>query len=382
MSWWPTLLHPQLHDILEDQNSAPRPFQDLLMTEFFPSFLNDLLFEPEIAVLIGAEADLKAMHAFEVALGQSTAAAGLIPGEHARILDEAAANFRPDLDALQHATLKDGVVIPDFVRQLRAHVGGEAAKSVHFGATSQDVIDTALAIKLTAVFDLFEARLTAVAALLEGLIETFGDAPLAGRTRMQSAIPITAGDRMRGWLAAVVQALEGLEEVRRQNLILSLAGAAGTAEKFGDKAPAVRAEMARSLSLSVPNYVPHAARGRIAELGNWLSRVTGALGKMGQDIALMAQNEMGEVALSGGGGSSAMPHKQNPVRAEVLVTLARFNAVQVSGLHQALIHEQERSGAAWTLEWMILPQMLNATGVALKHATNLLSGIKRVGKTI
>jgi 3-carboxy-cis,cis-muconate cycloisomerase len=350
------------------------------MTELSPTFLNDLLLDSDVAALIGTEADLKAMLAFEVALGEAAAQSGCIPKDHARAMSEKAASFAPDVHALQHATLKDGVVIPDYVRQLRDHVGGEAARSVHFGATSQDVIDTALALKLRDVFDLFEARLTGIAALLEGLIENFGSAEIPGRTRMQSAIPITAGDRIRVWRAGVMQALEALESVRRENLILSLAGAAGTAEKFGDRIDTVRENLAARLGLSVPDYVPHAARGRIADLGSWLSRVTGALGKIGQDVALMAQNEMAEIALSGGGASSAMPHKQNPVRAEVLVSLARFNATQVSALHQSLVHEQERSGAAWTLEWLVLPQMLNATGTALKHAAGLLSGIKRVGK--
>lgn len=350
------------------------------MTEFFPAFLNDLLYDPEVAALIGTDADLKAMLAFEVALGEAAAKNGFIPQEHARELSEKAATFAPDLLSLQTATLKDGVVIPDYVRQLRAHVGGEAAKSVHFGATSQDVIDTALALKLRHVIDLFEARLTGIAALLEGLIENFGTTEIPGRTRMQSAIPITAGDRIRAWRAGVTQALEALEAVRRENLILSLAGAAGTAEKYGDRIGAVREDLARGLDLAVPAYVPHAARGRISDLSNWLSRVTGSLGKIGQDVALMAQNEMAEIALSGGGASSAMPHKQNPVRAEVLVSLARFNATQVSALHQSLVHEQERSGAAWTLEWLVLPQMLNATGTSLKHAASLLSGIKRIGK--
>ncbi len=350
------------------------------MTEFFPAFLNDLLYDPETAALIGTQADLNAMLTFEVALGEAAAKNGFIPPEHAQELTEKAASFAADLLSLQTATLKDGVVIPDYVRQLRAYVGGDAAKSVHFGATSQDVIDSALALKLRDVFDLFEARLTGVAALLEGLIDNFGAAEIPGRTRMQSAIPITAGDRIRLWLAGVTQALDALEAVRRENLILSLAGAAGTAEKYGEKIGTVREDLARALGLSVPNYVPHAARGRIADLGNWLSRVTGALGKIGQDVALMAQNEMAEIALSGGGASSAMPHKQNPVRAEVLVSLARFNATQVAALHQSLVHEQERSGAAWTLEWLVLPQMLNATGTSLKHAASLLSGIKRVGK--
>ncbi len=350
------------------------------MTELSPTFLNDLLLDPDVAALIGTEADLKAMLAFEVALGEAAAKNGFIRQDHARDLAEKATAFKPDRLSLQTATLKDGVVIPDYVRQLREHVGGEASKSVHFGATSQDVIDTALALKLRDVFDLFEARLTAVAALLEGLIGNFGSIEIPGRTRMQSAIAITAADRIRVWLAGVAQALSGLDAVRRENLILSLAGAAGTAEKYGDRISAVRDDLASALGLEVPAYVPHAARSRIADLGNWLSRVTGALGKIGQDVALMAQNEMGEIALSGGGASSAMPHKQNPVRAEVLVSLARFNATQVSALHQSLVHEQERSGAAWTLEWIVLPQMLNATGVSLQHARNLLSGVKRIGK--
>ena len=107
--------------------------------------------------------------------------------------------------------------------------------------------------------------------------------------------------------------------------------------------------------------------------------MTGTLGKMGQDIALMAQNEIGEIELSGGGGSSAMAHKHNPVKAEMLVTLARFNAVQLAGIHQSLVHEQERSGAAWTLEWMLMPQMAVAAGAALRTARQLTSEIQYIG---
>jgi 3-carboxy-cis,cis-muconate cycloisomerase len=120
-------------------------------------------------------------------------------------------------------------------------------------------------------------------------------------------------------------------------------------------------------------------RDGIAEAGSLMSLITGTLGKMGQDICLMAQQGIDEIRIDGGGGSSAMPHKQNPVLAELLVTLARFNAVQVSGLHQAMIHEQERSGAAWTLEWMILPQMVQATGRALAVASALTTQIVDIG---
>jgi 3-carboxy-cis,cis-muconate cycloisomerase len=113
----------------------------------------------------------------------------------------------------------------------------------------------------------------------------------------------------------------------------------------------------------------------MAALAAWLSLVTGSLGKMGQDVALAAQSELGEIRLAGGGGSSAMPHKVNPVGAEALVTLARFNATLLAGMHQSLVHENERSGAAWTLEWMLLPQMLMACAAALRHAQALVGQV-------
>ncbi|MGV3551326.1 3-carboxy-cis,cis-muconate cycloisomerase [Rhizobium sp.] len=343
-------------------------------------YLDFLLDDAELGVFLSAEADLAAMLKVEVALARGCAECGLIPADAAQVIDMTAADFRADVDKLAKDTLRDGIVVAGLVRQLRDHVGEPHGQHVHFGATSQDIIDTALALRLRDIFELFDARLTSLIAVLGELEGRFGANRLTGRTRMQAAIPITAGDRLAVWRASVERAQAALEPIRAANLILSLAGPAGTSDKFGGQIGAVRAAMAGQLGLSVPDYVPHAARDRIALLGGWLSQVTGALGKIGQDVALMAQNEIGEIALSASGGSSAMAHKQNPVLPEVLVTLARFNAVQVSGLHQALVHEQERSGAAWTLEWMILPQMLNATGTALNHAQAMLDAIQRIGE--
>jgi 3-carboxy-cis,cis-muconate cycloisomerase len=342
-------------------------------------FLDLLLKDGALEALIGTDADVTAMVSVELALAKATCACGLIGEDAAREIATACHGFKPDIAKLNEATLKDGVVVPELVRQMKARVGAPNDASVHFGATSQDIIDTALAVKLSAVFELFDGRLKALLKSLDHLAATAGDNPLMGRTRMQAAIPIRVSDRLAVWRGLVERAHVGLGEVRSHNLIVSLAGPAGTSEKFGDRIGDVRQAMAALLHLSVPDYVPHAARDRIAALGNWLSQVAGALGKIGQDIALMAQNEIAEIALSGSGGSSAMAHKQNPVRAEVLVALARYNAVQVSGLHQSLVHEQERSGAAWTLEWMILPGMLNATGTALIHAEALLASVKRMG---
>jgi 3-carboxy-cis,cis-muconate cycloisomerase len=130
------------------------------------------------------------------------------------------------------------------------------------------------------------------------------------------------------------------------------------------------------LGLAVPAGSWHTARDNLAEFASWLSLLTGALGKIGQDIALLAQNEVGDVTVAGGGKSSAMPHKSNPVLAEILVALARYNATQLAALHQTLVHEQERSGAAWTLEWMVLPPMVVAAAAALSHAATLLNALQ------
>jgi 3-carboxy-cis,cis-muconate cycloisomerase len=339
-----------------------------------------LLADEEVADLLGGRADIAAMVAFEGALAKVEASLGLIATEHAAAIREALERFEPDMARLADATLRDGVPVPDLVAQMRAGIDPQAAPYLHFGATSQDVIDTALALKLKPVLDLLKQRLDRVDTHLAALIDRFGSEPLMARTRMQAAIMISVGDRLRVWRGMLAEIAATLPAMTDRLLILSLAGAAGTAEKFGDRIGPARAAMAAELGLKVPAGVPHADRDRFADFGSWLSRLTGALGKMGMDIALMAQNGVGQIALSGSGGSSAMPHKQNPVLAEVLVTLARYNATQLAGLHQALVHEQERSGSAWTLEWLILPQMIEAAATALSHAAVLLASVERIGE--
>jgi 3-carboxy-cis,cis-muconate cycloisomerase len=170
-----------------------------------------------------------------------------------------------------------------------------------------------------------------------------------------------------------------LDALPPEVLVVQFGGAAGTLEKLGDdKAGPVRAALAAALGLGdAPQW--QSQRDRIAEMGGWSATTTGALGKLGQDVALIAQAG-GEITLAGGGSSSAMPHKANPVGAELLMALARFNAAQLGGLHQSMVHEQERSGAAWTLEWLLLPPMLVAAGAALRTAVDVVSSIRALGK--
>ncbi|GLR21013.1 MULTISPECIES: 3-carboxy-cis,cis-muconate cycloisomerase [Alphaproteobacteria] len=339
-----------------------------------------LLGDADIADMLGEKADLAAMIRFEVALARAEAVCGLIDKAHAATIAARLDGFQPDMARLTQATLRDGVPVPELVTQMREAIGGKAAAAVHFGATTQDVIDTALALKLKPVLGLLAQRLETVDDLLSSLIQRFGSRPLMARSRMQAAIMISVADRVAVWRKALAQLASVLPGVADRLLILSLAGAAGTADKFGDRIGPVRVAMATELGLTAPAYVPHTDRDRIAEFASFLSRLTGALGKVGIDVALMAQNGIDQIELSGAGGSSAMPHKRNPVLAEILVTLARFNASQVAGIHQALIHEQERSGSAWTLEWLILPQMIEAGGTALSHAVALLQSIERIGE--
>lgn len=341
--------------------------------------LSGLFGQTDMAAQFSWQQDHETMVQFEEGLARALAAEKIIPDEAAEAISEALTGFSADVASLRQAIGRDGVVVPEFVRQLRAAVGEPYGQHVHFAATSQDVIDTSLVLRLRNALSALDDELTRVIGLLFDLEEKFGQRPLMAVTRMQNALPITVGDRLQSWRAPLVRHAERLEEMAPRLFVLQFGGAVGTLDKLGDKGPAVAQRLADALGLGLPDHSWHNQRDRFAEIAGWLSMVTGNLGKIGQDITLMAQNAVGTIELSGGGGSSAMPHKHNPVGAELLVTLARFNAVQLAGMHQAQIHENERSGAAWTLEWMILPQMVLATGAALDRAGTLLEQVTSMG---
>jgi 3-carboxy-cis,cis-muconate cycloisomerase len=341
--------------------------------------LSVLLGDEEIAGYFSVEADIRAMLAFESALARAQASIGLIPAEAAADIAAACDAFSPDVASLAKGVAQDGVVAPMLVKLLRAKVGAPYDAHVHHGATSQDVIDTSLILRLKPVLALFEARLRALTGSLRALEASQGAVKLMGRTRMQRALPIHAADKLRGWREPLERHVIRLDEMRPRLLIAQFGGPVGVRGDLDGKGEAIAAELARLLQLQAgPCW--HVERDALAELASWSSLVAGSLGKIGADIALMAQNEIGEVKLAEGGGSSAMPHKSNPVRAETLVALARFNAALLGAQYQALVHENERSGAAWTLEWLVLPQMLVATAAALRHAAALCAGLRFVEK--
>ncbi|MER0239177.1 3-carboxy-cis,cis-muconate cycloisomerase [Fulvimarina sp. MAC8] len=340
-------------------------------------WLNGLFADEETAEIWSSEAQLEHMLAFEAAWSRALSATGLADSAASETAAKFIETAEIDIAALRAGTGQDGIPVPNLVKQLKAIAGD----GIHSGSTSQDVIDTALALTLKATSALLDNRLGALASGLSALEDRFGDRPLMGRTRMQAATEITVRDRVMAWRLPIEGYRSRLPALRQCVERVQVGGASGNRAAVGDKGQAMADHVAASLGLSSTGKAWHAMRENLAAYAGFLSEVSGTLGKMGTDICLMAQQGIDEIALKGGGGSSAMPHKQNPVVAELLVTLGRFNAVQLSGMHQALLHEQERSGAAWALEWMILPQMAMATGRATSAALTLIGDIERIGNS-
>jgi 3-carboxy-cis,cis-muconate cycloisomerase len=324
--------------------------------------------DTEIARLFSPEAELAGVLRFEVALAAAQAASGIVTGDAALAIEKACGVFVPDMELLKAGIGRDGMIVPELIHQIRATISSPHRDALHLRSTSQDVIDTVSVLAIKSALEIISQRLTGIIAQLDG-IRAVGEIPQMARTRMQRALPFTLIARIEAWQSPLCRHLERLLELRPRLLVIQVGGPIGI-----DNGPWIK-DLARSLGLAAPSRSWHTARDGLAELASWTSLLTGNIGKLGQDIAMMAQNEVGEAVMSGGGKSSAMHHKSNPVAAEVIVALARYNAALLTGVHVALVHEQERSGAAWLLEWMTLPSMLETTGAALRHSADLLSRI-------
>lgn len=325
----------------------------------------------EVGALFSPSAEVAAMVRFEIALAEAQAEAGLMGAEAAAAVRSALAAFDPDLAAIAAGLASDGVAVPELVRQLRRAVGEPFAASVHQGATSQDATDTGLMLRLSDVLAVLATGGDGLVARISALGTAQGATPLMAHTRMQAALPFTVADKLATWTRPLQAHAARLRELRASRLAVQLGGPIGTGHGSGASAARVSAALARRLGLC--DAAPwHSDRSRILDVAHAIVLLTGTLAKIGQDVALMAQSEVGAIRLTGTGGSSAMAHKANPVGAEVLVALGRFNAGLMGTLQQAMIHENERSGAAWTLEWLLLPQIAEAAGAALATAVRLL----------
>jgi 3-carboxy-cis,cis-muconate cycloisomerase len=350
------------------------------MTNSFANngLFGDLFVDSFVVEAFSAQHVAQNMIQFEQAWSEALGALEIVPIEVGGATSVAMQNYAPDLPALAAASTRDGLPVPELVRQLKKHVGPDLEAAVHQGATSQDVIDSAMALTLRRLSDEYDTRLARILDRLATLGAAQTGVQIMGRTRMQAALPIPVSARIAAWRKPLENHRAALESLRENVEIVQVGGAVGlrdTPEGFG---PLVAMNVAETLNLGLTE-VWHSDRSGPVSYGHWLTLVAGSLGKMGQDIALMAQQGVDEIKLSGGGGSSAMPHKQNPILAETLVSLARYVGGQQGILSGAMLHEQERSGSAWTLEWMVLPAMAEATGAALRHAETLLDQIERIG---
>ena len=341
-------------------------------------FYGALLGDPEIAALFSADADALRFVAFEAALAEALGAVGLVDQALGAEAAEAIRAFQPDPATLAEGTATDGLPVPAFVRSLKAALPERLHPAIHTGATSQDLIDTSTSLALKATVDLLQTRLAAVGQAIKALETAHGETPLTGRTRMQAALPIKVADRLDAWYRPLPGLATRLREIEGA-MAIQLGGPVGTGEVYDERLSALQTRMGDALGLRAGSCW-HSDRQIIGDAGAVFSSLTGAMGKIGQDAALMAQQGLDEIRIGGGGSSSAMPHKANPIQAELLVTLARFNAGMLGTLHQSLVHEQERSGAAWTLEWLVLPQMAVAAGRALAVTEAMLTAVERMGR--
>jgi 3-carboxy-cis,cis-muconate cycloisomerase len=331
-----------------------------------------------VAKLFSDEHHIKTMLEVEAALAQAQAKLGLIPADAALEIEHAAQSLEVDFGQLRAGIANDGFPVIELVKQLRKKASSNAADFVHFGATTQDILDTANTLRIRDALEIIRELLEAVIAQLAQLARVHRNTIMAGRTHMQQALPITFGFKVAGWLTPLLRHHERLRELEPRINVVQFGGAVGTLAALGNRGLEVQAALAIELKLNEPLMPWHTQRDNIAELTGWLALVTSSLGKMAQDVLLLAQSEIAEVRESNDanrGGSSTMPQKSNPITSESILTIARMNATLLPALHHANLHEHERGTHGMQLEWLTLAQMIGLTSGALEKSVSLVENM-------
>ncbi|MDZ7864823.1 3-carboxy-cis,cis-muconate cycloisomerase [Acidovorax sp.] len=313
----------------------------------------------------------------EVALARAEARCGVIPAEAAEAIARESRLDRVDFDHMRHETDIVGYPILPLVHQL-VGMCGEAGRYVHWGATTQDIMDTANVLQLRDGLALVEADLRELRSILAALAAKHRDTPMAGRTHLQQALPVTFGYKVAIWLAMFDRHQERLAELRKRVLVVQFAGAAGTLASLGDKGFEVQAALADELGLAVPVTTWHVARDGFAEAVNLLSLVAGSLGKIALDIMIMASTEFGEVYepfVKGRGASSTMPQKRNPISSELMLAASKAVRQHAGLMVDAMVQDFERATGPWHAEWLALPESFILTAGALHQAKFALGGL-------
>lgn len=332
-----------------------------------------------VAALLSDEQYCRALLQFEGALAFVQGQEGLIPKPVAQQIQRVCGELNLDLNVLAAGVQRDGMPMIAVISQLREAVGVQAADFVHFGATSQDAMDTALLLQLKPIVQHLKSNLQAVASQLVCLAEEHRTVVMVARTHGQHAVPTSFGLKVAGWLSPLLNHLQRLQQLEARLWQLQLAGAAGTLASLGSAAPAVREGLALQLGLGLGEMSWHTQRDGLVELGSWLSLVCGSLGKFAQDTILMTQSEISEVqeaAAGVRGASSCMPQKNNPMRCEQVLAAARAVAGHLAPLHGALVQEHERGTHGWQVEWLSLPPMVSLTSGALANSRAILNDLQ------
>jgi 3-carboxy-cis,cis-muconate cycloisomerase len=313
----------------------------------------------------------------EVALAKAEARCGVIPQEAA---DEIAA--RTDVAALDFELLRNetdivGYPILPLVHQM-AKQCGEAGRYVHWGATTQDIMDTAVVLQLRAGLAIIEQDIAELRGILADLSRRYRATPMAGRTHLQQALPVTFGYKTAIWLAMFDRHAERLTQLKPRVLVGQFAGAAGTLASLGDKGLEVQQALCEELKLTVPVSTWHVARDGFAEAVNFLALVTGSLGKIALDIMIMASTEFAEVYepfVKGRGASSTMPQKRNPISSELMLAASKAVRQHAGLMLDAMVQDFERATGPWHAEWMAIPESFVLSAGALRQAKFALSGL-------
>lgn len=352
------------------------------MTEQGNQLLDHFFYAESMQAIFSDRNRLQAMLNFEAALAQACEKAGIVPSGTARSIERQcrAELFNvPELAAAVMLSGNPAIPLIKSLERLITDAGGGSERYLHLGATSQDVMDTGLVLQLSAALDLMERQLKTLGDNLADLASSHEETVLAGRTWLQHAPPVTLGMKVSGWLGSVTRHIQRLREMRSRLLCLQFGGASGSLAALREHAGPVTENLAKELGLALPEQPWHTQRDRLAELAGWLGSLAGSLGKIGRDISLLMQTELGEVfepSAPGKGGSSTMPHKRNPVGAAVLISTATRAPGLVATMLSAMPQEHERSLGLWHAEWETLPELCKLVSGSLEQAGYLAGGLE------
>lgn len=344
--------------------------------------LTPLFRQSALSDCFSAEATLQGMLSFEAALAKVQSRLGIVPPSAAAAIENCCRSEVFDHQRLALAAASAGNLAIPLVKMLTEQVqtkDAEAARYVHWGATSQDAMDSGLMLQLRQAFAHTETLLVRLIAALAAQCVLHQQTAMVGRTWMQHALPTTLGLKLAGTLDALQRYRQRLREMRSRVLVLQLGGAAGTLASLGARGPEVISQLAKELGLAVPDTPWHGQRDRLLEIAGWYAGLTGSLGKLARDVSLLMQTEVGELSeptAEGRGGSSTMPHKRNPVSCAVILAAAARVPALVAGLYAGMVQEHERGLGGWHAEWESLPELLMLSGGALAASVTLVEGLQ------